>query len=128
MHRVISKRYGRRHNMAQKLDTTPDGIVCKECGADKPAYHFFKHSGKYTQDFFTTELGYTNGVCFDCAGDYRCITCHEVKPASEFRVQGRICKACKGSKASRNGAIVDTSTLDSGFNSIETLKSDGWGE
>lgn len=114
--------------MAEKLPTTPDGIICKVCGVDKDPFHYFKHSGKYTQDFFTTELGYTPGVCFECAGDYRCITCHEVKPASEFRVQGRICKACKGSKVSHNGASVHTSTLDSSFDGEKTLKSDGWGE
>lgn len=117
--------------MAERLPTTPDGIICKECGTDKPAYHYFKHSGKYTQDFFTTELGYTNGVCFDCAGDYRCITCHEVKPASEFRVQGRICKACK--TAPRTSSAAQSSDFDAiqdtvGIDSEKTLKSVGWGE
>lgn len=81
--------------MAEKLDTTPDGIICKVCGQDKDAYHYFKHAGKYTQDFFTTEPGYTPGVCFSCAGPYRCVVCEEIKPASEYRLQGRVCKACK---------------------------------
>lgn len=112
--------------MAEKLPTTPDGIKCKVCGVDKDPYHYFKHAGKYTQDFFTTELGYTPGVCWECAGDYRCITCHEVKPASEFRIQGRICNACKGSKASHNGAFADTSTVDDSHYALKPLKSDGW--
>jgi hypothetical protein len=81
--------------MPDKLPTTPDGIICKVCGVDKDPYHFFKHSGKYTQDFFTTELGYTPGVCFACAGPYKCVVCECVKPASEYRLQGRVCESCK---------------------------------
>jgi hypothetical protein len=81
--------------MAERLESTPDGIVCKVCGDDKPAYHYFKHAGKYTQSFFTTELGYTPGVCWECAGPYACVVCEVVKPASEYRVQGRVCIECK---------------------------------
>lgn len=113
--------------MAEKLDTTPDGIVCKVCGDDKPAYHYFKHAGKYTQDFFTTELGYTPGVCWECAGDYRCITCHEVKPASEFRVQGRICTACKTAVETSNAAqmrVSDNKKVSVVLDALKTLKSD----
>ncbi len=98
--------------MAQRLDTTPDGIICKVCGQDKPPVHFFKHSGKYNQDFFTTELGYTPGVCFECASPYRCIVCHEVKPASDYRIQGRVCMACK----------TATPALNSDFDAIQVTE------
>lgn len=125
--------------MAKKLDTTPDGIICAVCGEDKSPYHYFKHSGKYTQDFFTTELGYTPGVCWECAGPYRCVVCEEVKPASEYRVQGRVCTACKtrlkelpkmaretASQALNSDFDADKVTLiDDGE---KTLKSVGWGE
>lgn len=81
--------------MADKLETTPAGIVCKVCGQDKPRYHYFHHSGVYNKSFFTTQEGFTSGVCFDCASPYRCVSCGQVKPASEYRVQGRVCLECR---------------------------------
>lgn len=121
--------------MAKKLDTTPDGIVCAVCGEDKPAYHYFKHSGKYTQDFFTTEAGYTNGVCFDCAGPYKCISCGQIKPASEYRLQGRVCSECKNAPKMAQGTALPALNSDFDANKvsvvedgIESLESDVWGD
>ncbi len=79
--------------MAEKLATTPDGMICKECGRDLPAYHFFNPRGKYNKHFFVR--GVVPNVCFDCAGPYRCAGCNEIKPAGEFRVQGRLCSDCR---------------------------------
>lgn len=107
--------------MPEKLPTTPDGIVCKVCGQDKPAYHYFKHSGVYSQDFFTTQAGYTSGVCFGCAGDYRCVVCHQIKPASDYRVQGRVCAACK--TAQKTAMLAQKNGLQ---RSQVTEAIDGW--
>jgi hypothetical protein len=125
--------------MAERLPTTPDGIVCKECGTDKPAYHYFKHSGKYTQDFFTTELGYTPGVCWECAGPYRCVVCEGVKPASEYRVQGRVCNECKTRlkelpRMARETALqalnsdFDANQVSVVLNAENGANDSGWGE
>ena len=72
---------------------TAYGIICKVCGQDKEPYQFFIYSGKYDREFFVT--GHQPGACWECAGPYRCVVCHEVKPASEYRPQGRICNSCK---------------------------------
>ena len=79
--------------MPKKLATTPDGIICRVCGEDKPPYHFFKPRGKYNKAFFADGIpdGHT---CWDCAGDYRCLGCGHVKPAYQFRIQGRFCVDC----------------------------------
>lgn len=123
--------------MPKKLDSTPDGIICSVCGEDKSPYHYFKHSGKYNQDFFTTELGYTNGVCFDCAGPYRCIMCGQIKPASDYRLQGRICTSCKLHSTNSSGMAqktalpallsdFDNEKVSEAINSENALKSSGW--
>lgn len=117
--------------MAEKLPTTPDGIKCKVCGVDKDPYHYFKHAGKYTQDFFTTELGYTPGVCWTCAGPYKCVVCEQVKDASEFRVQGRICMACKTAPRTSNAAQssdFDANQVSEAINVENGANESEWGE
>lgn len=54
-------------------------MKCTVCHEDKELYHFYKGST----------------VCFDCDGPYECIVCGELKPASEFRIQGQVCRDCK---------------------------------
>lgn len=85
--------------MAEKLPTTPDGIICSHCGQDKPRFHFFVYRGKYNREFFASGIPAKSDVCWACGGDYRCIACHEVKPHTSFRIQGRICDECKASGA-----------------------------
>lgn len=84
--------------MAKKLDTTPDGIICDTCGQDLPPYHFFNPRGKFDRSFWTRPV-LTGKTCFACAGDYKCVQCQQVQPASEYRVQGRICRTCKTAPA-----------------------------
>lgn len=69
-------------------------MKCIKCERELSDYQFFNPRNHYYREFFSS--GTPNGkVCFECAGDYECIRCHVVKPASEFRVQGRMCKSCK---------------------------------
>lgn len=91
-------------------------MICSICNQEKQDYHFFRHSGKYNQDFFTTEAGYRNGVCFECAGPYKCIQCHEIKPASEFRCQGRICQDCKNAEPDFLTRVTDAILDQLGIN------------
>ena len=93
--------------MAEKLSTTPDGIICVECGRDLPPYHYFNFRNKYDRAFWANGIPSNNNTCFDCCGPYRCICCHEVKPASEFRLQGRMCKDCKAEGGMKNALARD---------------------
>lgn len=81
--------------MPKKYEDSPDGMICRKCGADKPPYNYFNPRNKFNTEFFVNPPD--GKTCFDCGGDYKCITCGEVKPASEYRCQGRICKGCKHS-------------------------------
>lgn len=69
-------------------------MICGVCGAEKSDYDFFKYRNKYDTEFFLNTVPKVD-TCWTCAGDYRCIKCHEVKEASKFRVGGRICTDCK---------------------------------
>lgn len=90
--------------MADKKPNTPNGMICKVCGRDLPLYHFFKFSGVDDKSFWlhypAPEL--QNHICFECAAPYKCIECGEYKDASEFRIQGMICKACKSKRRQRS--------------------------
>lgn len=80
--------------MAKKLETTPEGMICRKCGQDKAPYNFFKPFGKFEREFFAN--GKPDGhTCFDCAGPYICLGCGETKPASAYRIQGRYCDDCR---------------------------------
>lgn len=69
-------------------------MICKHCGQGLVNYHFFNPRNKFDKAFFAAGVPDGN-TCFACAGDYQCIECKTVKPASEFRLQGRICHDCK---------------------------------
>lgn len=107
--------------MPKKLETTPDGIRCHVCGEDKPRYHFFSPRGRYNKEFFAN--GVPDGhTCWDCGGDYKCLGCGEVKPAHQFRIQGRYCADClkDGNLTPAKNTPVGS---DSPSNSIEGLSS-----
>lgn len=94
---------------------TPFGIICDTCGRDLPPSHFYLHFGnKDHGGFFITEKAlHSNNTCFECAAPYRCLGCHKIKPASEFRIGGRFCKACKKArrmpeKRAQMGTYVST--------------------
>ncbi len=91
--------------MAKKSENSPDGIVCAVCGEDKAPYNYFNFRNKYDREFWANGIPGNNNTCFDCAGPYRCICCHEVKPATEFRLQGRICKDCKAEGGFKNTPV-----------------------
>lgn len=80
---------------------SPFGMVCSVCGRDLPPYNFtqFRMTDDVDRRFFASarrdKHGFVEGVCWECNGPYRCLQCGEVKPASEFRLQGRYCKDCK---------------------------------
>lgn len=98
--------------MPKKLATTPDGMICRMCGEDKPPYEFFKPRGKYNKAFFAagTPDGHT---CWDCGGPYKCLGCGQVKPAADYRIQGRFCSDCRfeGLLSFKNASVgSDTST------------------
>ena len=119
--------------MAKKLDTTPDGIICSQCGADQPPYNFFRYSNKYSRDFFI-RIPPRSDVCWDCAGMYECIKCGVTQLSNEFRIGGRICYTCKGVKTPRRTlTAAQIQAQREVFVSVavevpETLKSDEWGE
>ena len=92
--------------MAKKLDTTPDGIVCSCCGVDKTPQNFFRYINRYTRDFFVAGIPARSDVCFDCAGDYKCIRCNVVQPSTEFRIQGRVCYTCQHSNPARRTPVA----------------------
>lgn len=96
--------------MPKKLDTTPDGMICRVCGEDKPPYHFFKPRGKFNKAFFAN--GVPDGhTCFDCAGDYRCVGCGQIWPSTAYRLQGRYCEICRAAGIRKNGSVgSETST------------------
>lgn len=97
--------------MADRKPETPFGIVCAVCGEDKPHYNFFHFTGKYDESFFTRQRSAKSNVCFACGGPYRCIYCGDVKDASEYRVQGRVCKSCRVARKSgriRNSVATKT--------------------
>jgi hypothetical protein len=81
--------------MPKKNPESPDGMICAKCGADKTPYHYFNPRNQFNTDFFVNAPD--GKTCWACGGDYRCICCHQTKPHSEYRVQGRICNACKRS-------------------------------
>ena len=78
-------------------------MICKKCGVDKSRYNFFDYSGKYDRTFFVG--GWQPGLCWECASPYRCIECHEIKPASSYRLMGRICADCKSRKLARRDTV-----------------------
>ncbi len=80
-------------------------MKCRKCGQDKLDYHFFAFKGWYVKEFFANPLS-LSGQCFDCNGPYKCLKCGEVKPASDFRIGGRVCVACKNPQII-NGAPVE---------------------
>lgn len=69
-------------------------MICKHCGETKPDYEFFKPRNKYDKAFFLDTVP-DGDVCWTCGGDYKCIGCGVVQPASAFRVMGRLCYTCK---------------------------------
>ncbi len=69
-------------------------MECTRCHQDLEPYHFFKPRNTFDKAFFAAGVPDGN-TCFSCAGDYQCVQCNTVKPASEFRLQGRVCKSCK---------------------------------
>ena len=73
-------------------------MKCTQCQQDKSIYNFFNFRGKYNRTFFTRPIEEISGLCFDCAGPYRCLSCGAIQDASEFRLQGRYCHACKSPK------------------------------
>lgn len=84
---------------------SPDGMICRVCNRDLPLVHFYRHlRGKEdylpNTGYFVSEysLARSNDVCFECASPYRCVECGEIKPAAEYRLQGRMCKACKSKR------------------------------
>lgn len=95
-------------------------MKCTVCNTNKPNYHFFNFRGKYNRDFFAQGIPQSSTVCFACAGDYRCLGCGEVKPHTEFRVQGRFCKQCReqsnlkflSDKFTRNESYTVDNTYD----------------
>lgn len=83
--------------MAEKKADTPNGIICDTCGRDLPPSHFYWHRGSKDHGgfFITDKARYSNKTCFECAAPYKCLGCGEIKPASEFRIGGRYCIACR---------------------------------
>lgn len=90
--------------MPEKKPDTPNGLICKVCGRDLPLYNFFKFAGTYDRTFWVNfpPLELQNHICFECAAPYRCIECGEIKGASEFRIQGQVCKTCKSKHSQRS--------------------------
>ena len=94
-------------------------MTCKTCGRDLPPYHFFNPRGKYNKHFFIH--GVVPNMCFECAGPYRCAGCNEIKPASAFRIQGRLCADCRqeGVLYATNNDFGDE-TVSEAIDSVET--------
>lgn len=69
-------------------------MKCEICGQNKSEYDFFKHRNKYDAEFFLNLVPKVD-TCWTCAGPYRCIICHEIKVADQFRVGGRVCIGCR---------------------------------
>ncbi len=69
-------------------------MKCTKCGLEKPNFHFILLWNIHTKEFFVNPDA-DSSQCYDCNGPYRCIICNQVKEASEFRVGGRVCHACK---------------------------------
>jgi hypothetical protein len=125
--------------MSDKKSETPKGMICDTCGRTLPPYHFYKHSNikaDRAEAFFTTEKAFTSDhTCFECAGPYRCIRCQIVQPASEFRIQGRICRTCKAyektlvlSRQTRTQRDISLTSMAEGENSnaLEVSDDDEW--
>lgn len=70
-------------------------MICPHCKQDKTPYHFFSFRGNYDKARFHAMIPDVEGLCFDCGGPYRCLICGEFKPASDYRLQGRVCQSCK---------------------------------
>lgn len=81
--------------MPNKKETTPDGVICSCCGQDKTAYNFFNGKRGREMRVFIVNPNWSTSRCFECNGDYRCLGCLQVQPASQFRVGGRFCQSCK---------------------------------
>lgn len=69
-------------------------MKCEICEQVKDDYNFFKYRNHYGTAFFLDIVPKVD-TCWQCAGPYKCIECEQVKPASAFRVGGRICSDCK---------------------------------
>lgn len=104
--------------MAKKLVTTPNGMYCRVCGEDKPKYHFFNPRGKYNKSFFANGIpdGHT---CWDCGGDYRCLGCEQIKPANQFRIQGRYCANCRIEGIVKNSSKHSVTPINTGVGDME---------
>lgn len=94
--------------MTKKLETSPDGIVCANCGQDKPAYHFYSIRGKSTRvtKYFFASPDRRGDQCWECNAPYKCISCGNEQAADQFRVGGRICITCKSSGKHRELAEI----------------------
>jgi hypothetical protein len=72
-------------------------MICTCCNQTKPDYHFLSRFGKATSvtRFFFVNPDFSPTQCWACNGDYRCLGCGVIQDASQFRVGGRFCIACK---------------------------------
>lgn len=106
-------------------------MKCPQCQNERSNYSFYSFRGNQhvaKSQFFTRPIEDINGACFDCAGPYRCLTCGEVKDASEFRLQGRICHSCKSAIPTSEGRVNFNETDEKGAEYVEPLENaEMWG-